>query len=42
MSEAKEFTLDEVAKHTKTEDCWLVIGNATNGEIFLGVGVFVI
>jgi hypothetical protein len=32
MSETKEYTLDEVSKHTKTEDCWLVIGNGTNGE----------
>lgn len=27
----KQFTLDEVAKHTTVEDCWLIIGNSTNG-----------
>jgi len=27
----KEFTLDEVKKHTTAEDCWLIIGNASNG-----------
>ena len=33
MSETKkkEYTLEEVSKHTKTEDCWLIIGNASNG-----------
>jgi cytochrome b involved in lipid metabolism len=27
----KTYTLEEVSKHTKTEDCWLIIGNASNG-----------
>ena len=33
MSEVKkkEFTLDEVKKHTTAEDCWLIIGNQSNG-----------
>ena len=32
MSELKEYTLDQVAKHTTTDSCWLVIGNDNNGE----------
>ena len=28
-----EYTLDEVQKHTKTGDCWLIIGNDTNGTL---------
>eukprot|EP01083_Nonionella_stella_P082143 226708_1 len=27
----KEFTMDEVAKHNKPDDCWLVIGNDATG-----------
>jgi cytochrome b involved in lipid metabolism len=27
----KEFTLDEVSKHASAEDCWLIIGNESNG-----------
>lgn len=27
----KVYTLDEVAAHNTKEDCWLVIGNETNG-----------
>mmetsp|Transcript_15167 Transcript_15167/g.23818 ORF Transcript_15167/g.23818 Transcript_15167/m.23818 type:complete len:136 (-) Transcript_15167:190-597(-) len=27
----KEFTAEEVFKHTSQEDCWLVIGNESNG-----------
>ena len=27
----KEFTLDEIKKHTTAEDCWLIIGNESNG-----------
>eukprot|EP00581_Thalassiosira_minuscula_P025433 CAMPEP_0184406016 /NCGR_PEP_ID=MMETSP0738-20130409/1240_1 /TAXON_ID=385413 /ORGANISM="Thalassiosira miniscula, Strain CCMP1093" /LENGTH=137 /DNA_ID=CAMNT_0026762747 /DNA_START=54 /DNA_END=467 /DNA_ORIENTATION=+ len=27
----KEFTLEEVSQHNKTEDCWLVIGNDNTG-----------
>eukprot|EP00566_Odontella_aurita_P022781 CAMPEP_0113528404 /NCGR_PEP_ID=MMETSP0015_2-20120614/1823_1 /TAXON_ID=2838 /ORGANISM="Odontella" /LENGTH=135 /DNA_ID=CAMNT_0000426927 /DNA_START=130 /DNA_END=537 /DNA_ORIENTATION=+ /assembly_acc=CAM_ASM_000160 len=27
----KEFTLDEVAKHDKQDDCWLIIGNDNTG-----------
>lgn len=30
--ELKEFTADEVSKHTTQDDCWLVIGNQSNGE----------
>jgi len=29
--ELKEYTADEVSKHTTQEDCWLVIGNQSNG-----------
>lgn len=34
MAEDKktEFTLEDVSKHTTTESCWLVIGNASTGE----------
>lgn len=28
----KEFTLDEVEKHMKPDDCWLIIGNQSNGK----------
>mmetsp|Transcript_11317 Transcript_11317/g.42265 ORF Transcript_11317/g.42265 Transcript_11317/m.42265 type:complete len:137 (+) Transcript_11317:129-539(+) len=28
---AKTYTLDEVKEHNTAEDCWLVIGNETNG-----------
>lgn len=31
--ELKEFTADEVSKHTTQEDCWLVIGNQSNGKL---------
>lgn len=27
----KEYTLEEVSKHTTQDNCWLIIGNATNG-----------
>jgi hypothetical protein len=30
----KEYTLEEVAQHTSTESCWLIIGNPSNGEWF--------
>jgi cytochrome b involved in lipid metabolism len=30
--ELKELTAEEVSKHTKPDDCWLVIGNQSNGE----------
>lgn len=30
--ELKEYTADEVSKHTTQDDCWLVIGNQSNGE----------
>jgi hypothetical protein len=28
----REITLEEVSKHNKTDDCWLIIGNANNGR----------
>ncbi|GAX27191.1 hypothetical protein FisN_13Lh257 [Fistulifera solaris] len=31
MSELKEYTLEEIVKHNTQEDCWLIIGNASNG-----------
>ena len=31
MSEEKKISLEEVAKHNKQDDCWLVIGNAKTG-----------
>lgn len=33
--ELKEYTADEVFKHTTQDDCWLVIGNASNGKFAL-------
>ena len=30
----KEYTAEEVSKHTAQEDCWLVIGNESNGAFF--------
>jgi hypothetical protein len=29
----KEFTQDEVSKHTSNESCWLTIGNSNNGTL---------
>eukprot|EP00525_Craspedostauros_australis_P009718 CAMPEP_0198112426 /NCGR_PEP_ID=MMETSP1442-20131203/4282_1 /TAXON_ID= /ORGANISM="Craspedostauros australis, Strain CCMP3328" /LENGTH=130 /DNA_ID=CAMNT_0043769189 /DNA_START=117 /DNA_END=509 /DNA_ORIENTATION=+ len=29
--ELKEYTLEEISGHTTEADCWLIIGNATNG-----------
>lgn len=31
MSEAKKITMEEVAKHNKEDDCWLIIGNDKTG-----------
>ena len=30
-TDVKEFTLDEISKHQSHDDCWLIIGNASNG-----------
>jgi cytochrome b involved in lipid metabolism len=27
----KEFTLDEISKHQSHDDCWLIVGNQSNG-----------
>ena len=27
----KEYTLEEISQHNKTDDCWLIIGNINNG-----------
>lgn len=27
----KEYTSDEVSKHTSEDDCWMIIGNESNG-----------
>jgi hypothetical protein len=27
----KELTLDEISKHQSHDDCWLIIGNQSNG-----------
>ena len=29
--EVKELTLDEISKHQSHDDCWLIIGNESNG-----------
>jgi hypothetical protein len=31
----KEYTLEEISQHNKTDDCWLIIGNMNNG-MFVG------
>ena len=33
----KEYTMEEVSKHNKTEDCWLVIGNDATGMLIIRV-----
>ena len=37
MSETKQYTLEEIGKHNTAEDCWLIIGNASNGESIVSV-----
>jgi hypothetical protein len=31
----KEYTVEEASKHTSQDDCWLVIGNQSNGTSML-------
>jgi len=31
--EIKEYTVEDVSNHTDRDDCWLVIGNKSNGKI---------
>eukprot|EP01039_Chlorochromonas_danica_P009799 gene9799-10837_t len=31
MSDLKEYSLEEIAKHDKKEDCWIILGNEENG-----------
>ena len=41
--ELKEYTTDEVSKHTSEDDCWLIIGNEMNGtkqENFINVALW--
>jgi hypothetical protein len=33
----KEYTLDEIAKHTSHDDCWLIVGNQSNGTSCYGI-----
>lgn len=32
MAEQKIYTADEVAQHANNSDCWLIIGNESNGK----------
>jgi hypothetical protein len=32
-SSKKEYTLDEISKHQSHDDCWLIIGNQSNGAL---------
>ena len=36
----KEFDIGEVSKHTSEDDCWLVIGNDSNGRFSCPCGNF--
>ena len=36
----KEHLMEEVSKHNKVEDCWLVIGNDATGELSVWTDVY--
>jgi cytochrome b involved in lipid metabolism len=38
----KEYTMEEVSKHNKAEDCWLVIGNSNTGQFLFSRRLLVV
>ena len=33
----KSYSMDEVSKHNKLEDCWLIVGNMSNGKCLFSI-----